>query len=209
MGGRGAKRSSARSEAPKGVEIDVRSRFSKTKTSLPPEEALVIAMDSIRNLDYEVSVLIAPDGTIYTTVGDDSSVAPAWEQARADGYDVSTLIDLHNHPDGTPPSPADWDTMLYWGQSASYVASSRGDYVIRITDQSKLGKAIAFFSEAGGKMSNYERNADKAYLDGCFDRYSKPGSYGKAMYDTLKKFGPRYGFDIEFIPKPGWEDYYD
>lgn len=208
MGGRGQKRQGSRSGIP-DITFDDSGEVTKIKTGADPYEVLEKASDAIRDLEYEVSVLITPDGTVYTAKGTTSKVTPPYEAVEADGYDVSTLVDLHNHPGGAPPSPADWDTMIYLGQSVSYVSSNRGDYVIKITDQSKIGKAIAFFSEAGGKTSNYERNADKAYSAGCLSYYSKPGGYSKALYHTAEKFGPRYGFSIEFKPKPGWENYYD
>lgn len=224
MGGRGySSATSRRSESgrAKGFTIDTGADFQKISTGMAPMDAINMAADQIVGLDYEMAVMVTPDGTMYVSSGKANSVIPPYKQVEADGFSVSETLDLHNHPSpgkrpfGGPSSSSDWNAMFSFGQTENHIVAKEGRYIMRITDQSKIDKAKAFFTnrKKSGywferKQSNFEKNIKKTYEAGMWDKYSEPGGSLKAAMHTLEKFGPRYGFELEFRPNPGWENLY-
>lgn len=217
MGGRGMASATARTGAAntRGFKIDTNAKYQKIQTGMAPMDAMRMAADQIQDLDYEMGVLIASDGTMYINKGKGGSVSMPINEAIADGHSGSELVSLHNHPIdkyrsfGGPSSDADWNFMLSRGQSESHISAKEGRYTMRITDPSKIDKAKAFFSTRSGwsrKQSNYTKNVNKAFNKGSYE--SNTDGYLKACMDTLGKFGSRYGFEFEFQPNPGWENLY-
>ena len=222
MGGRGIGSATARTGAAqaRGFTIDPNAGYQKISTGMAPNDALDMAADQIKDLDHEMSVLIAPDGTMYVSKGDGGSVRPPFQEAAQDMWFGDNLISLHNHPAGSdrtfggPSSDSDWNVMIRKGLSESHISAIEGRYKMKITDPSKIDKAKAFFSKTKkskygflvGKQSNYTKNSRKAFDSGDYE--SSTDGYLKANMDTLKKFGKRYGFELEFQPNPGWENLY-
>ena len=174
----------------------------------------------IKGLPYEMSVLVAPDGTVYAAKGKEGSVIPPYGNVLADGHDMSKVMDLHNHPSegkrgiGGTTSDADWEVMFAMKQTESYITAKEGRYIQRITDPSKIASAKAFFSTSTStgrrKQSNYERHITKTYREGWKKgKYrGEDGPYVAAQH-VLQKFGKRYGFEVVFEPNPGYEHLYD
>ena len=208
-----------RKGAAAGFTIDVSAGYQRIDTGMAPMDAVNMAADQIAGLPYEMAVIVAPDGTMFVAKGTQNKVTPPYIQAERAGYRRQDMLDLHNHPaEGTrpfggPSSGADWETMLFNGQTVNYIAAKEGRYTLRVTDVSKTSQVRKFFDtgRSGRKQSNFMRNVNKAYRSECLpgQRYGKRGDYMKACYDTLKKFGARYGFDIEFQPNAGWENLYN
>lgn len=227
MGGRGSSSATSRAGIKSGAQenntftIDVNADFQKIETGMKPDEALKIAEEQIRDLDYEMAVLIAKDGTAYIAKGDNGSVRPPYQELKDDGYDTSETIGLHNHPlvgkrtFGGPSSDADWNSMFRNNLASSHITAVEGRYILKITDPSKINKAMDFFTlqKKNGyywqrkKQSNYRVNADKEFNRGGYE--NNIDNYLKACMVTLRKFGPRYGFELEFQPNQGYEHLYD
>lgn len=223
MGGRGSGSATSRTGQKQAAGFTIDTVMAKSPTQvinsgMAPLDAMRVASEQIKDLPYEMGVVIAPNGDLYVTKGDAASVRmDIWSATAKTGYKPSELITLHNHPTeagrpiGGPASDSDFSAMIFRGMSTSYIAATEGMYKVSVRSVDTNTKADAFFSQRDRwgkrKTSNYMRNVDKAFSADL--KYSGADGYLRAAYDTLKKFGPRYGFSIEFTPNSGWEHLYD